>query len=435
MKRSTASFARKASNLYQSIRRQLCGYAVAAVVAVVSVLALTQPSEAKISAELTASDGVAGNTLGIAVAASGNTVVLGEDCTRIGGTSNCDLSHQRVVYVYQEPKDGWHSLVQIAELTPSDGYLGDEFGTAVAISGSTIMVGAGSGKAYVFVKPARGGWKNMTETAQLTDGVGGDGFGLAVAIDKNTVVVGAPHATFNGNQSQGAAYVFIKPPTGWVTTSAFEGQLTASDGSFWDLFGSSAAVSGDMIVVGAPFHNDQTGPGEAYVFEKPATGWKDTTQTAILTRLNAGPYDEFGLAVAINGNTVVVGASQASGVNHGQGVVDVFVKPSKGWRDRTETAELVAPISIQHFGFSVAIKGRNVTVGTFSPNNVIIVYAEPSKGGWKSTSHPRTELMAGYGTAYFGFSVAMTDSIIVAGAPFEAVNGQPDQGAAYVFSE
>ena len=187
--------------------------------------------------------------------------------------------------------------------------------------------------------------------------------------------------------------------------------------------------------MGAPFHHDQTGPGEAYVFEKPLTGWANATQTATLTRLNAGPYDEFGLAVAINGTTVVVGASQASGVNKGQGVVDVFVKPSKGWHDRTETAELVAPISIQHFGWSVVIEGRNVTVGTNSPNNVIFVYAKPSKGGWKSTSHPQTELMAGYGEVFFGFSVAMTDSTIVAGAPFETVNGQPDQGAAYVFSE
>jgi hypothetical protein len=391
-----------------------------------------QPSLAV--AKLTASDGVAGNALGISVAASGNTLVVGEDCLRISGNPNCNTHHQGIVYVYQEPKNGWRNTVQTAELTPSNGYFGDEFGTSVAVSGDAIVVGAGSGKAYVFVKPV-GGWKNMTETAQLTDGAGGDGFGSLVAICKDTIVVGAPNAIINGNQSQGAVFVFDEPPTGWATTSVFNAELTASDGSFGDSFGTSAAVSGDMIVVGAPFHNNQTGPGQVYVFVKPPAGWANGTQTATLTRSNRGPYDEFGLAVAISGNTIVVGAAQAVGVNNGQGVVDVFVKPSTGWSDGTETAELVAPIFIQHFGCSVAIKGRNVVVGTFSNTNVIFDYAKPAKGGWKSTSKPRATLTAGTSTSFFGFSVAMTASTVVAGAPYQTVKGHADQGAIYVFSE
>jgi hypothetical protein len=399
---------------------------------------LLVPQQSLAATELTASDGVAGNALGISVAISGNTIVVGEDCLRIGGNPNCDTNHQGVVYVYQKPINGWQSMVETAELTPSDGNVGDEFGNSVAVSGNVIVVGAGNGRVYVFVKPA-GGWKNMTETAQLTDGVGGDGFGDVVAIDKNTIVVGAPGATINGNQGQGALFVFVKPLTGWATTSVFDAELTASDGSFQDLFGISAAVSGDTIVVGAPFHNDQTGPGEAYVFEKPLAGWTSATQTATLTRSNQGPFDEFGFAVAVSGNTIVVGASQAVGVNNGQGVVDVFVKPSKGWVDRTETAELVAPISVQHFGFSVATKGRNVVVGTFSPNNVIFEYAKPATGGWKSTSHPAATLSAGAKTSFFGFSVGMTSSptssTIVAGAPYQSVKRHVDQGAAYVFSQ
>src|SRR5262249_32190539 len=149
---------------------------------------------------------------------------------------------------------GWTDMVQIAELNPSDGFVGDEFGTSVAVSGNTIVVGAGNGKAYIFVKPI-GGWKNMTETAQLVGSIAGEGFGDLVAIDKATIVVGAPNANVNGNQGQGAAYVFVEPPTGWATTSVPNAKLTASDGSFQDIFGISAAVSGDTIVVGAPFHN------------------------------------------------------------------------------------------------------------------------------------------------------------------------------------
>jgi len=86
------------------------------------------------TARLTASDGVAGNALGVAIAVSGNTVVVGEDRLRIGNNPNCDTKHQGVVYVYQKPKAGWGNMVQTAKLTPSDGYDGDEFGTSVAIT-------------------------------------------------------------------------------------------------------------------------------------------------------------------------------------------------------------------------------------------------------------------------------------------------------------
>ena len=426
------------------IRRLFASMTVAAAVLLVSVASAqtddsvddsTAIAKSLATAKLTASDGVAGNALGIAVAASGDTIVLGEDCFRIGGNTDCDPNHQGVVYVFQKPKNGWGNMVQTAELIPSDGYVGDEFGTAVAISGPIIVVGAGNGKAYVFVKPARGGWRNMTETAQLTDGIGVDGFGLTVAIDQNTIVVGAANAAIHGNQSQGAAYVFVEPPTGWATTAAFDAELTASDGSFQDIFGISAAVSGNTIVVGAPFQRDQTGPGEAYVFEKPPTGWRNTTQTAILTRSNQGPYDEFGLTVAIEGATIVVGSPQAVGMNNGQGTVDVFVKPSEGWNDRTETAELVPPALVDDFGVSVAINGSRVVVGTFSSNNTIFVYTSPAKGGWKSTSQPNRKLTNGSDLSFFGFAVAITSDTIVAGAPFQTVKGHVDEGAAYVVSE
>src|SRR6202021_2720157 len=83
--------------------------------------------------ELTASDGVAGNALGTSVAASGRTIVVGENCGEIGGNTNCNPNHQGVVYVYKEPKGGWENMAQTAELTPSDGYVGDGLGRSVAL--------------------------------------------------------------------------------------------------------------------------------------------------------------------------------------------------------------------------------------------------------------------------------------------------------------
>ena len=335
---------------------------------------LIQPQVAKTPALsaglLTSSDGIANSQFGASVAISGDTVVVGPSGTPASA------------YVFQKPADGWSNMVQTAELTSSDA--GSGFGTSVAISGDTIVVGA-NGKAYVFVKPA-GGWKNMTETAQLSDGLTGDCFGCFVAIDYQTIVAGAPLAIVNGNQNQGAAYVFAEPATGWASTSAFAAQLTASDGSFYDDFGISVGVSGKTVVVGAPFYQDRTGPGAAYVYVQPATGWASTTQSAELVEAQQGLYDEFGLSVAIDKNVIVVGAQQVMAGPNGDGAVYVFVEPTSGWSNMTETAQLLASSPTQNFGDSVGVSGRVVVAGTASANtNLVFLYSEP-KTGWQSTS-------------------------------------------------
>jgi hypothetical protein len=391
------------------------------------------PSKAPLTpaVELTASDGVAGNALGTTVAISGGTVVVGEDCLEIGSNPNCSVQNQGIAYVYQKPSSGWSNMAQTAELTPSDGQTGDEFGLAVAVSGDTIVVGSGTGKVYVFVKPLNG-WTNMTETAQLTDGMTGDCFGCAVAIDQQTIVVGAAVATINGNGSQGAAYVFVEPATGWATTSNYAAQLTASDGTFEDLFGISVGISGNTIVAGAPFYQDRTGPGAAYVFVKPASGWSNMTQTAELTKTEQGLYDEFGLSVAIAGNTIAVGAPQAEGNGNSAGAAYVFVEPAAGWANATQTAQLLASSATQNFGFSMATSGNKVVVGTFSgTSNSVFVYAKP-KGGWTSTSDDSLTIGRGDGFVLFGLSVAVAGDVVAAGAPYLTVKGQPDQGAAFV---
>ena len=144
-----------------------------------------------------------------------------------------------------------------------------DLGFAAAISGDTIVLGAPGagnfkGAGYVFVKPVSG-WTGMTETAQLraSNATMDDSFGQSAAISGNVVVLGAPGAVVGTNQGQGAAYVFLKPQTGWKTTSRFNAELTASDGTANDGFGLSAGVSGRTIVTGAVGNNH---PGAAYVF-------------------------------------------------------------------------------------------------------------------------------------------------------------------------
>jgi hypothetical protein len=240
---------------------------------------------------------------------------------------------------------------------------------SVSISGNVIVAGTVVNAAYVFVKPVSG-WQNMTQTAKLTpsDGVEGDFFGDSVAISGNVIVVGAPQATVNGNAYQGAAYVFVKPAGGWrdMTETA---KLVASDGAAGDGFG-EVAVSGRAAIVGAPLAEvDNTfNQGAAYVFEPPMGEWASDnhivlTQTAKLTASDGSS----GGAGALFGSALAInGETAAIGAllgNGGEGEAYIFVKPATGWGSGTETATLKSSDLGGWLGASIAINGRTVAAG------------------------------------------------------------------------
>ncbi len=237
------------------------------------------------------------------------------------------------------------TIIQLAELIPSDGGANDGFGVSVAISGDTIVIGSGGhavgqnaaqGAAYVFVKPA-GGWADTsTFTAELTasDGIASDNFGSSVSISGDTIVVGACNLSGVCSNGPGKAYVFVKPAGGWATTSTFDAELTPSDGgTAQDSFGLPVSIGGDTVVVGSPQTNGVTGigPGKAYVFVKPAGGWSSMTETAVLTASDGVNNDGFGQpTVSSDGNTVLIGASEATvGGNSQQGAAYIYVKPAE----------------------------------------------------------------------------------------------------------
>ena len=268
-------------------------------------------------------------------------------------------------------------LLEHAKLTASDSLAGDLLGHSVAVSDDTVVVGAprddilfpsvNQGSAYVFVKPG-GGWVSAHETAKLTasDGAESDFFGTSVAVSGDTVVVGAERDDVGANADQGSAYVFVKPGGGWVSATE-TAKLTASDGAANDRLGQSVAVSGDTVVVGAPLDIDVTaGPGSAYVFVEPGGGWVSATETAKLTASDGATDDSFGHSVAVSGDTVVVGACFDNvGPNPNQGSAYVFVKPGGGWVSATETAKLTASdgAANDRLGQSVAVSGDTVVVG------------------------------------------------------------------------
>ena len=334
--------------------------------------------------KLTASDPKEDAGFGHAVAVHGDTIVVGayeEDYIDPDDSIN-NLTDSGAAYVFIRPAAGWADMPQTARLTASDAAANDEFGTSVAVHEDTIVVGApeqgtnADGSAYIFTRPANG-WGNWSTldadgkaglTATLRGQLGGDRFGGSVAVYGDTVVVGAPE---EGTNDRGAAYVFTKrADTGvwddWHNkgAGAATASLTALDGGSGDYFGRAVAMDGDTIVVGAPYNDDDgDSSGSAYVFTKPASGgWIDMAQTAKLTASDGAANDQFGFSVAVDGNTVVVGADQDDGK---RGSAYVFIKPATSWATDTETSTLTAydRSGNDRFGNFVAVDGDTVLVG------------------------------------------------------------------------
>ena len=203
--------------------------------------------------------------------------------------------------------------VQVAELTAGDGAEDDDSSQSVAIDGDTAIVGLpgeniganpSQGAAYIFVR--RG--TTWIQQAELTasDGEQTDVFGYSVAVSGNTALVGALYHTVGADPGEGAAYVFVRDGTTWTQ----QAELTASDGAELGQcgFGSTVALSGGTALVGAPgrgCYPDAPARGAAYVFVQSGASW---TQQAEFTASESAPGDGFAAAVAVSGDTAIVGA-------------------------------------------------------------------------------------------------------------------------------
>lgn len=190
------------------------------------------------------------------------------------------ISNSGKVLVFVKPAGGWVNNTESAILTASDAAMEDRLGWSVGIDGDVIVSGAeganaggksDSGTAYVFVRPT-GGWVSVTETAKLTSAVKGVEyyFGHTVSISGNVIVVGADGVDAGAIQEVGAAYVFLKPVSGWVTKNE-NYLLYASDKAAHDTFAYSVAVSGHTLVAGATARDSGgvVNSGATYVFATP----------------------------------------------------------------------------------------------------------------------------------------------------------------------
>lgn len=496
----------------QSKLRTFLGLISAIVVLVFSVLpaaaAATEPpvQEAYIKPFNTDT----GDAFGRDSAISGDTLVVGafqEDSKGSGVNSSekddNSLGDSGAAYVFVRNGGSWS---QQAYLKASNPGLGDYFGLSVAISGDTIVVGApgessaatgvngnqanddagDAGAAYVFQRSGSTWVQQAYLKASNTDM--GDEFGTRVAISGNTIAVAAPNeksnATgINGSQTDnsarnaGAVYVFIRSGSSWSQQAYIKASNTGVD----DYFGSSIAISGETLVVGAKGEsssakgvggnqgdNSALDAGAAYVFVRSGSSW---TQQAYLKASNSEAADNFGNAAAISGDTVVIAAywedSSATGVNGDQsdnsapvsGAAYVFVRSNGNW---AQQAYLKASNTRydNSFGYSVAVSGDFILIGApledsdaVGVNGTVGTGNRPSSGAayffvrsgstwtqqvYLKASNPEME-------DNFGLTVGADGGTLVCGAVGEdsdAIsvngdqnnNGAPYSGAAYVFT-
>ena len=242
-------------------------------------------------------------------------------------------------------------------------------------------------------------------------------------------------------EDSGSAYVFVEPAEGWVDTTTQKAKLTAPDAAGDDYFGTSVALDGDTAVIGAP-GDDAEGidSGSVSVFTKPDGGWgvwDELSQTdanapedkegltAQLPNTDSEAGDSFGYSVAVNGNSIAVGAHQHDPVDPDSdanspsylldaGAAYVFTRDSSGWSQQQQlTAE--DGQAFDYFGFSVSVDANTVLVGAYGDDDngsdsgsAYVFTRDPDSGVWSQTNKLTEE--GGEAGGRFGHAVAVNEA-------------------------
>jgi photosystem II stability/assembly factor-like uncharacterized protein len=375
--------------------------------------------EQKVSSD----DGVTDDQFGWTVVFAGTTAFVGAPNATVGGNAG-----QGAVYVFTNKNGTW---VQTQKLTTDDGAAGDAFGISIAVSGSTALIGAPNtntfqGSAYVFTLSG----SNWSQAQKLTadDGAQFNQFGWSVVLENNTAMIGSIGATVGQNSSQGAVYVFSQSGGTWSQTQKF----SSNDGVTGDSFGWAVALDGNTAFVGTGFVtvNGNEFQGAAYFFDGSTGTW---TQIQKVTASNGEAFDFFGLAVALVGNTALVGADGAgSDPFSNEGVTYAFTNSGGTW---SETQQLLADDgqSSDSFGESVAFDGNTALIGAPGVNNFQgAAYVFDFSGGTFTQIKKLTASDGGEGDQ-FGWSAAYGNNTALVGAYQATVGENVRQGAAYLY--
>jgi len=422
--------------------------------------------------KLTASDGEASDNFGRSVSISGDTAIVGA----IGDDDKGDSAG--AAYVFRLDGDTW---VQETKLTASDGAASDWFGYSVSIYGDRAIAGAHrddgyTGSAYVFTRTG-----TVWEQEQKLTGDDGDNFGYSVSLSGERAIVGAYHDTACGSDS-GSASVYhldgttwveeqkIVPPDGaacdyfgssvcisgdraivgspedddsgngcgsayiyhiYMSSLVLDGEISASDGSETDFFGSSVCISDDRAIVGA-YYDDDIGDnsGSAYIFK-----WNGTTliQEEKLTASDGAEYNWFGHSVSISGDRAIVGAPQDDDRGYNAGSAYLYYWNGSEW---VQEQKIIPPDDYAiYFGSSVSISGERAIVGVYGDNENGSQSGSAYIYKWNGSSWEQEQKIAPSDPAeldYFGFSVCISGERAIVGSKFDDDHGE-NSGSAYIY--
>jgi hypothetical protein len=354
--------------------------------------------------KLVADDGASGDDFG-------NAVALSDDMALVGAPGDDDDANSSgSAYLFRYDGANWFDE---DKLTAPDAAQDDRFGSSVALAGDIAAIAAPdadlyAGVAYVY----RYGGSSWGAGVELpASGLAADDqLGKSIAAAADTVVVGAPDADLLA----GAAYVFWYNGASWIQ----QARLSASDAAAGHEFGSSVAISGDTLVVGAPAGEDTGAAGQAYVFRRDAGAW--TQELPPLTASDGFDTDNFGRAVAISSDTLVV---------TGPGAAYVFGYDGASSAEEAKlTGSGTGPIN--GFGRAVAISDENtIVVGADFDEGFVGAAYVFWHDGEEWVSEPKFVPDETASSDQLGIAVSISGDAFLVGAP-----DHDDAGAAYVSS-
>jgi choice-of-anchor B domain-containing protein len=291
------------------------------------------------------------------------------------------------------------------------------FGGAIAIAGNDVLVGEAQNQmrsGLVYVyRRGQNGWTELAKVA-ASDKFDGDGFGASLDVSGSSMIVGA----IRQNDGKGTAYVFTRnAQSGAFTETA---KLTATDAAEGDQFGAAVAIEGDVAFVAAPGQTQQA--GAVYAFRRQGNSW---SQVAKLTG-SATNGALFGVSLATDGERLFVGMP---GFNQNTGQVVQFENRNGQW---TEAAKLSIAGAARNdrFGMSLSLRAGELLVGSPGANGtgtVVAFHASGDSSGWAEAG--RLTSFDGNRGDFFGSALAATPDAIWIGAP----NARQSLGAIYFF--
>jgi hypothetical protein len=333
-----------------------------------------------LQSRLDAGDGGGADYFAASVAIRGDTAMVGmpNDDTPAGRDTGA-------AYVFARTGTFWNFQ---ARLNQNAATTGDQFGFAVALSEDAALIGspealrptgAFEGSAYIFRRNGAA-WSQQAKLI-ASDRAMADGFGASVALNNNTALVGVPSDNGKFGADSGSVHVFVWTGTNWI----FQAKLEANAGIASDRFGASVSLDQETALIGSPGYEGTQGTdvGAAFVFVRSGTNW---TQQTRLNPIGVAAEDAFGSAVALSGETALVGAPRDdSGVTLDVGSAYVFTRNGAVWTQQTKLNPAGGAAN-ELFGNAVALDGNIAAIGVpFRTEGRVVVY---SRNGSTWTEQP-----------------------------------------------